>query len=43
MEPDGSVRVVEYVADDKNGFNAVVKKIGPSLHPESAGHYDGHY
>lgn len=32
MEPDGSVRVVEYVADDANGFNAVVKKVGPSVH-----------
>ncbi|XP_018322292.1 cuticle protein 7 [Agrilus planipennis] len=32
VEPDGSVRVVDYAADDVNGFNAVVKKIGPSLH-----------
>lgn len=32
VEPDGSIRVVEYAADDVNGFNAVVKKIGPSLH-----------
>lgn len=32
VEPDGSLRVVEYAADDINGFNAVVKKIGPSLH-----------
>lgn len=34
MEPDGSLRVVEYWADDKSGFNAVVKKLGPSLHPQ---------
>ncbi|XP_072942954.1 uncharacterized protein [Epargyreus clarus] len=33
VEPDGSLRVVEYWADDKSGFNAVVKKIGPNLHP----------
>lgn len=32
VEPDGSLRVVDYTADDVNGFNAVVKKIGPSLH-----------
>lgn len=32
VEPDGSLRVVEYAADDVNGFNAVVKKIGPTLH-----------
>ncbi|XP_018561036.1 cuticle protein 7-like isoform X2 [Anoplophora glabripennis] len=31
-EPDGSVRVVDYAADDVNGFNAVVKRIGPSVH-----------
>lgn len=33
MEPDGSLRVVEYWADDKSGFNAVVKRIGPNIHP----------
>ncbi|XP_011300638.1 cuticle protein 7 [Fopius arisanus] len=32
-EPDGSVRIVEYTADDHNGFNAVVKKVGPASHP----------
>lgn len=31
-EPDGSVRIVEYTADDHNGFNAVVKKVGPVAH-----------
>ncbi|CAK1550751.1 unnamed protein product [Leptosia nina] len=35
VEPDGSIRVVEYRADDKSGFNAVVKRIGPNLHPVS--------
>ncbi|CAB3229022.1 unnamed protein product [Arctia plantaginis] len=33
VEPDGNLRVVEYWADDKSGFNAVVKKLGPNLHP----------
>nr|XP_023012029.1 cuticle protein 8-like [Leptinotarsa decemlineata] len=50
VEPDGSVRVVDYAADDVNGFNAVVKKIGPSVHaapvrPVAIGHgggYGGH-
>lgn len=32
-EPDGSIRVVHYTSDDVHGFNAVVKKIGPSYHP----------
>lgn len=36
VEPDGSLRVVEYRADDKSGFNAVVKRIGPNIHPVSA-------
>ncbi|CAB0010522.1 unnamed protein product [Nesidiocoris tenuis] len=38
VEPDGSVRIVEYTADDHNGFNAVVKKIGPSAHPAPIAH-----
>ncbi|XP_029047042.1 cuticular protein 6 [Osmia lignaria lignaria] len=33
-EPDGTVRIVEYTADDHNGFNAVVKKVGPAVHPK---------
>lgn len=33
LEPDGSVRTVDYTANDLTGFNAVVKKIGPNLHP----------
>ena len=32
VEPDGTVRVVEYTADDKNGFQAVVKKTRPNFH-----------
>lgn len=33
VEPDGALRVVDYTADALSGFNAVVKKIGPSRHP----------
>lgn len=33
MEPDGSIRLVEYTADSKNGFQAVVKKFGNTQHP----------
>ncbi|XP_037942094.1 cuticle protein 7 [Teleopsis dalmanni] len=32
VEPDGSVRTVEYTADDHNGFNAVVSKSAPTIH-----------
>lgn len=32
-ESDGTIRVVEYFANDLKGFNAVVKKIGPNVHP----------
>nr|XP_022903302.1 adult-specific cuticular protein ACP-20-like [Onthophagus taurus] len=41
-EPDGTVRHVQYSADDKNGFNAVVTKSGHASHPASDGH-GGHY
>lgn len=34
VETDGTKRVVEYEADDKNGFNAVVHKIGTPKHEE---------
>ncbi|XP_052124507.1 cuticle protein 19.8-like isoform X1 [Frankliniella occidentalis] len=33
VEADGSVRTVTYTADHHNGFNAVVKRTGPSYHP----------
>ncbi|KAG8235856.1 hypothetical protein J437_LFUL013940 [Ladona fulva] len=36
VEPDGSVRTVEYTADGHNGFNAVVHKSASSVHPSSA-------
>lgn len=32
MEPDGSIRTVDYTADSINGFNAVVTKSGPTIH-----------
>jgi hypothetical protein len=32
VEPDGTLRTVDYIADDKNGFQAVVKKTRPRLH-----------
>ncbi|XP_055605930.1 uncharacterized protein LOC129754087 [Uranotaenia lowii] len=41
-EADGTTRVVEYTADDHNGFNAVVKKIGHAYHPEPH-HAPQHY
>jgi Insect cuticle protein len=33
VEPDGSVRTVDYTADPVNGFNAVVSKSNPGVHP----------
>lgn len=39
VEPDGSIRLVEYTADSKNGFQAVVKKIGNSHHPTTVTHH----
>lgn len=36
MEPDGSIRTVDYTADDHNGFNAVVSKTGHGVHPAAA-------
>ncbi|KAJ3633005.1 hypothetical protein MTP99_009981 [Tenebrio molitor] len=33
-EPDGTIRVVKYTADDHNGFNAVVSRIGHAAHPQ---------
>ncbi|KAG8225478.1 hypothetical protein J437_LFUL004479 [Ladona fulva] len=38
-DPDGTIRQVDYTADKHNGFNAVVKKIGKSIHPEPVHHY----
>ncbi|CAB3243096.1 unnamed protein product [Arctia plantaginis] len=33
LQPDGSVRSVEYSANDHKGFNAVVHNSAPSVHP----------
>lgn len=38
VEPDGSIRTVDYTADKHNGFNAVVHKT-PAVHHE---HHDHH-
>ncbi|KAJ6640684.1 Cuticle protein 19 [Pseudolycoriella hygida] len=38
VEPDGSIRTVDYTADKHNGFNAVVHKT-PAAHHE---HHDHH-
>jgi hypothetical protein len=42
VEPDGSVRTVEYTADDHHGFNAVVHKTAP-LHKVAAHPAPAHY
>ncbi|XP_054733957.1 histidine-rich glycoprotein-like [Anastrepha obliqua] len=42
-EADGTTRVVEYTADDHNGFNAVVKKIGHAQHPQVYHHGDNYH
>ncbi|KAF5307759.1 hypothetical protein FQR65_LT06630 [Abscondita terminalis] len=34
-EPDGTIRIVKYTADHKNGFNAEVIKKGHAKHPET--------
>ncbi|XP_026471464.1 cuticle protein 19-like [Ctenocephalides felis] len=41
VEPDGSVRTVKSVANDRDGFQtAVVSKTGPTVH--SLGHHGHH-
>ncbi|XP_061710146.1 cuticle protein 8-like [Cydia pomonella] len=42
VQPDGSVRKVEYTADDHNGFNAVVHNSAPTIHAAPAHDYH-HY
>lgn len=43
VEPDGSIRTVDYTADKHNGFNAVVSKTAaphpPAHHEPEHGHY----
>ncbi|CAG9784962.1 unnamed protein product [Diatraea saccharalis] len=43
LQPDGSVRKVEYTADAHNGFNAVVHNSAPSLHIAPAPAHHHHY
>ncbi|XP_004931961.1 cuticle protein 8-like [Bombyx mandarina] len=46
VEPDGTVRTVDYSADDHNGFNAVVSRHGHASHPAAhvvAAPAHGHY
>ncbi|KAK5646874.1 hypothetical protein RI129_005338 [Pyrocoelia pectoralis] len=38
VEPDGSIRTVDYTADKHNGFNAVVHKTTPHKHEEPEQH-----
>lgn len=38
VEPDGSIRTVEYTADKHSGFNAIVRKIGASKGLETQEH-----
>ncbi|XP_028030305.1 cuticle protein 8-like [Bombyx mandarina] len=42
VQPDGSVRKVDYTADEHHGFNAVVHNSAPSVHPIAA-HHHHHY
>ncbi|EDW78992.2 adult-specific cuticular protein ACP-22 isoform X2 [Drosophila tropicalis] len=41
VEPDGSIRTVDYTADKHNGFNAVVHKTAPVHHHEEL--HEHHY
>lgn len=41
-DADGTMRVVEYEADPKNGFRANVKRIGKAFHPRRLNRYDDH-
>lgn len=33
VEPDGTIRTVDYTSDPHNGFNAVVTRSGHAAHP----------
>ncbi|CAH2075407.1 unnamed protein product, partial [Iphiclides podalirius] len=39
LQPDGSVRTVDYSANDHTGFNAVVHNSAPAVHPAPAHGY----
>lgn len=36
VEPDGTVRKVEYYDDGHSGFNAIVSKSGHAIHPQAS-------
>lgn len=38
-EPDGTIRIVKYEADHKNGFNAHVERKGHAEHPQIEYHH----
>nr|XP_014279679.1 adult-specific cuticular protein ACP-20-like [Halyomorpha halys] len=40
-EADGTTREVHYTSDDKNGFNAEVKRTGQAYHPQVYNRYHG--
>ena len=40
-EADGTKRIVEYTSGKKDGFQAVVKRVGHAQHPGHHGHDDG--
>lgn len=42
VEPDGRIRTVDYTADSKNGFNAIVKHKGRAHHPHTKGTSHSH-
>lgn len=43
LEPDGTIRIVKYYADKKNGFNAQVIKEGkPYIQPGPGPKYGGY-
>ncbi|CAK1604370.1 unnamed protein product [Parnassius mnemosyne] len=39
LQPDGSVRTVDYTANDHTGFNAIVHNSAPAVHPAPAHNY----
>lgn len=42
VEADGRIRIVDYTADSKNGFNAIVKHKGHAVHPHTKGTSHSH-
>lgn len=42
VEPDGTIRTVDYTSDKHNGFNAVVTRSGHAHHPTGHYHHGGH-